>query len=113
MGMPAAPQIANLACYPVEKAHAYTLGPGRCLTVTRFIDDFRSSGVPLPPQEAYSMAYIVTAEGESAVYLGVKVYIEDHGDNKEVHLTVHDREEEYPYHIVRYPEFGTVAPQQQ
>ena len=24
MGIPAAPQIANLACYPVEKAHAYT-----------------------------------------------------------------------------------------
>ena len=59
------------------------------------------------------MAYIVTAEGDSVVYLGVKVYIEDHGDNKkEVHLTVHGREEEYPYHIVRYPEFGTVAPQQ-
>ena len=114
MGMPAAPQIANLACYPVEKAHAYALGPGRCLTVTRFIDDFWSSGVPLPPQEAYGMAYVVTAEGGSVVYLGVKVYIADHGDDKkEVHLTVHDREEEYPYHIVRYPEFGTVAPQQQ
>ena len=48
------------------------------------------------------------------VYLGVKVYIEDPGDNKkEVRLTVHDREEEYSYHIVRYPEFATVAPQQQ
>ena len=79
MGMPAAPQIANLACYPVEKVHTCALGPGRCLTVTRFIDDFR---VTLPPQEAYGMAYVVTAEGDSVVCLGVKVYIKDHGDNK-------------------------------
>ena len=114
MGMPAAPQIANLACYPVEKAHSYILGPGKTSTITRYIDDFSSSGVPLPTQEAYGMAYIKTAEGNSVVYLGVKVYIEQHNDNKkEVHLTVHDREEEYPHHIVRYPEFGTVAPQQQ
>ena len=48
MGMPAAPQIANLACYPVEKAHAYKLGPGKTQTVCRFIDDIWSSGVPLP-----------------------------------------------------------------
>ena len=40
MGMSAAPQIANLACFPVEKAHAYALGPDRCLTATRFIDNF-------------------------------------------------------------------------
>ena len=72
-----------------------------------------SSSVSLPPREAYGMAYVVTAERDSAVYLGVKVYIADHGDNKkEVHMTVHDREEEYPYHIVRYPEFGTVVPRQ-
>ena len=44
MGMLAAPQIVNL----VEKAHAYALGPSRCLTVTRFIDDFWSSGMTLP-----------------------------------------------------------------
>ena len=73
MGVPAAPQIPNLACYPVEKAHAYALGPGCCLTATKFIDDFWSSGVPLPSQEAYGMAYIVTAHGDSIVDLGVKV----------------------------------------
>ena len=51
----------------------------------------------MPPQEAYGMAYAVTAQGDSMVLLGVKVYIEDHGDNKkDVHLTVHDREARAP-----------------
>ena len=113
MGMPAAPQIANLSCYPVEKAHAYALGPGNSLVVCRYIDDLYSAGVPLPPQEAYGMEYKKTAEGESVVYLGVKVYIMKSGEQREVHTTVYDREEAYPYHIVRYPEFGTVAPSQQ
>ena len=49
MGMPAAPQIANLSCYPVEKAHAYALGPGNSLVVCRYIDDLYSAVVPLPP----------------------------------------------------------------
>ena len=33
MGMPAAPQIANLACYLVEKKHAYFLGPGHSFAI--------------------------------------------------------------------------------
>ena len=37
MGMPAAPQIANLSCYPVELEHAYRLGPGRTLTITSIL----------------------------------------------------------------------------
>ena len=57
MGMPAAPQIANLACYPVEREHSYVLGPGKSMTVCRYIDDFYASGVPLPPKEAYGMDY--------------------------------------------------------
>ena len=113
MGMPAAPQIANLACYPVEKAHAYALGPGKSLAVCRYIDDLYSAGVPLPPPEAYGMEYKQTSEGESVVYLGVKVYILKRDEHREVHTTVYDREEAYPYHIIRYPEFGTVAPPQQ
>ena len=32
---------------------------------------------------------------------------------KELHFTVYDPEEQYPYHIVRYPEFGSVAPRPQ
>ena len=113
MGMPAAPQIANLSCYPVEKQHAYNLGSGRSLTVCRYIDDFWSSGVPLPLQEAYGMRYVVTGEGNSVVYLGVKVYVEVKADQQILHTTMYDREFSYPYHIVRYPEFTTVAPHEQ
>jgi hypothetical protein len=113
MGMPAAPQIANLACYPVEARHAYALGPGKCSAICRYIDDIWSAGVPLPSQEDYGMSYTKTAEGASVVYLGVRSYLEEHQGKKELHLTVYDREEQYPYHIVRYPEFGSVVPRQQ
>ena len=114
MGMPAAPQIANLACYPVEKAQAYRLGPGRSLVVSRFIDDLYSSGVPLPSQEDYGMEYKTTAKGKSVVYLGVCVYEKVREDGTKVlHTTVHDREESYPHHIVRYPDHATVAPREQ
>ena len=44
------------------------------------------------------------------MYLGVKVYFQDRGG---VHTTVYVREFSYPYHIVRYDEFTSVAPQQQ
>jgi hypothetical protein len=33
--------------------------------------------------------------------------------NGRVHTTLYDREEEYPFHIVRYPDWDTVAPRQQ
>ena len=46
MGMPAAPRIANLSCYPVEKTHAYYLGPGNSQVVCRYIDDMYSAGAP-------------------------------------------------------------------
>ena len=74
MGMPAATQIANLACYPVEKAQTYRLWPGRSLVVCRYIDDLYSSGVSLPSQEDYGMEYKTTAKGKLVVYLGVRVY---------------------------------------
>ena len=44
------------------------------------------------------------------VYLGVKVYFEERAGRLSVHTTVYDREFSYPYHIVRYPEFTSVAP---
>ena len=48
------------------------------------------------------------------MYLGVKVYVITKSDGTmDVHTTVYDREEAYHYHIVRYPELGTVAPPQQ
>lgn len=64
MGMPAAPQIANLACYPVEKEWSYQMGRGATAMASRFIDDLYSAKIPrfqFPPPEAYGMEYKVTA----------------------------------------------------
>ena len=60
------------------------------------IGDLYSAGVPLHSPEAYDMEYKKTADGESVVYLGVKVSIQKSGDKHEVHTTVYDREETYP-----------------
>jgi hypothetical protein len=84
--------------------------------VCRYIDDLYFAKLPrfdFPSEEAYGMEYKITSEGDTVVYLGVKVYTLLEGDKRELHTTVYDREEAYPYHIVRYPEFGTVAPTQQ
>ena len=75
MGWPPAPQVANLSCYPVEKAHAYALSPPRSAAVCRYIDDLFGAGVPFPSPEAYRLGWRITSEGDSVVYLGVKVHI--------------------------------------
>ena len=64
MDMPAAPQIANISCYPVEKNHSYRLGRGKTDVVCRYIDDIYSAGVPLPSQEEYGMAYTKNGRGQ-------------------------------------------------
>ncbi len=111
MGLPPAPQLANLGCYPVERDHVYALPPElRTTAVARYIDDIvRPTTMPLPTADQYGMEYKITSSGESVVCLGVKVYITESNGAREVHTTVHDREEDYPHHIVRYPLFTTTA----
>ena len=116
MGLPPAPQLANLACYPVERLHMESLPRElRTTAVCRYIDDIiHPSGMPLPTAEQYGMEYKCTGQGDSVVCLGVKVYIVAHGDGQRVvHTTVHDREHEYPHHIVRYPLADTTASSEQ
>ena len=63
-------------------------------------------GYPLPSEVDYDMKYKITAEStEDVVYLGVHVYRQEHLLRTELY----DREEEYPFHIMRYPHSGTVA----
>ena len=63
-------------------------------------------GYPLPSEVDYGMKYYITAEStEDVVYLGVHVYRHEHLLRTELY----DREEEYPFHIMRYPHSGTVA----
>jgi hypothetical protein len=107
-GMPHAPQMANLACYPVEEA--YILANKQKGLLRRFIDDFICSGATPPPQEAYGMAYGKTStDDKDVVYLGVRCRIQ--GDR--IRTTLYDREEDYPFHITRYPEWETTAPRTQ
>ena len=107
-GLPPAPQLATLACYPVEKD--FVLRHQIKGIACRYIDDFWCCGTTPPPQENYSMEYKKTSENsQDVVYLGIRVQIR----NNQVHSTIFDREEDYPSHIVRYPEFGSVAPRAQ
>ena len=108
MGIPHAPQMANLACYVVEKQHVLTTKQQG--VICRYIDDFFASGCTPPPQEAYGMAYSKTSsDTKEVVYLGVRCRIQ--GDR--VRTTLFDREEDYPFHITRYPEWETTAPRTQ
>ena len=63
-----------------------------------------------PPQEDYFMEYKLTStDPQRVVYLGVEVLVR----GGKVHTSLYDREEDYPFHIVRYPDWDTVAPLQQ
>ena len=108
MGWRPAPQATNLACYVVERDWVEETGAKGF--ACRYIDDLFTAGVPLPPQERYGMEYKVTSDNpHSVVYIGVRVTT----SNDRLRTLVHDRELEYPYHIVRYPEWSSTAPRTQ
>ena len=67
----------------------------------RYIDDFFVSGMDYTPAEMYGMEYQKTSKDPfDVVYLGVRVQLR----NGSLHSTLFDREEDYPFHIVRNPE---------
>ena len=104
--------LANLYCYTVERDWALEHHPrGLPGVITRFIDDFWSAEMSPPPARLYEMEYIQTSDGkgDKVIYMGVRVEVRQ----GRVHTVLYDREEEYPYHIVRYPEWTTVAPKEQ
>jgi len=108
MGIPHAPQLANLACYPIEKAYVLDTQP-RGL-ICRYIDDFFTSGMAPPPQELYGMAYHKTSsDPQDVVYLGIRCRVQEN----RLRTTLFDCEEDYPFHITRYPEWETTAPRPQ
>ena len=108
MGIPHAPQMANLACYVVERDYMLVHKPKGL--VCRFIDDFFTSGMQPPPQDLYGMSYQKTSkDSRDVVYLGIRCRI----DRDRLRTSVFDREEDYPFHITRYPDWGTTAPRAQ
>ena len=66
--------------------------------------------LPASPCHHRNMEYKVTSDNpHSVVYIGVRVTT----SNDRLRTLVHDRELEYPYHIVRYPEWSSTAPRTQ
>ena len=56
------------------------------------------------------MAYSMTSrDSQDVVYIGVRCRILD----GRLRTTLFDREEDYPFHITRYPEWDTTAPRPQ
>ena len=108
MGLPHAPQIVALACFPIERDYALHTRPAGL--VCRFIDDIFVSGMSPPSMEAYAMQYRLTSTNpHDIVYLGVRVWERD----GQLHTTLYDRGFEYPFLILRYPHWDTVAPRAQ
>ena len=108
MGLPEAPALTTLAIYPIEKS--YALKNNIKGFICSYIDDFATSGIHPPPPQDYGMEYKKTSENpQDVVFLGVRTSIRD----GRVHTTLYDREEDYPFHIVRYPEWSTTAPRAQ
>ena len=95
MGLGPAPQIANLTCYIAERAFVTS---GERTLACRYIDDIFAAGKILSSAE-YGIQYAKTsASDEEVVYLGIRVYKQA----GTVRTTMYDREETYPFHILRY-----------
>ena len=106
MGLGPAPQIANLTCYVAERVFVTS---GERTLACRYIDDIFAAG-KIPTPGDYGIQYSKTSTNDDeVVYLGIRVYKQA----GTVRTTTYDREETYPFHILRYPHAATVASQQQ
>ena len=106
MGLGPAHQIANLTCYVAERAFVTS---GERTLACRYIDDIFAAG-KIPTPGDYGIQYSKTSTNDDeVVYLGIRVYKQA----GTVRTTTYDREETYPFHILRYPHVATVASQQQ
>ena len=105
MGISPSPQLANIFCYVVERQFMYatTSLPTRNLNC-RYLDDVFVVD-PMPSEDEYGMKYATSSEGLDVVYVGMRVYVK----NGMTRTTLYDREEEYPFHILRYPHIGSIA----
>ena len=94
------------------------LDEARRLSLTyRFIDDFLCWGGPPPAEDLYQMRYQCTSNGpQDVTFLGMRLRIESHPENSRrrwLRLSVHDKEEQWPWKPVRYIHAWSVAPRHQ
>jgi hypothetical protein len=102
MGISPSPQLANIFCYITEKQFVYSSPAVPRSINCRYLDDLFVVD-PIPSEEQYGMKYAVSSEGLDVVYVGIRIYMKD-GITR---TTLYDREEEYPFHIMRYPHIGS------
>ena len=93
--------LANIFCYVAEQDFVEKTGL-RSLANFRYLDYFFVPD-PIPSEQEYGMRYATAGEGNSVTYIGLRIY-EKEG---KVRTTLYDREEEYPFHIRRYPAKGS------
>jgi len=70
----------------------------------RYLDDVFVVDL-MPSEDDYGMKYAVSSEGLDVVYVGMRIYVKDGATR----TTLYDRDEEYPFHILRYPHTGSIA----
>ena len=103
MGISPSPQLANIFCYVVERQFMYATTLTRSLNC-RYLDDVFVVDL-MPSEDDYGMKYAVSSEGLDVVYVGMRIYVKDGATR----TTLYDRDEEYPFHILRYPHTGSIA----
>jgi hypothetical protein len=110
MGLACAPQLANLACYVVERDFAEKRQPEEVEHNCRFIDDILTLTGCIPSEEEYDMKYKSTQQTTGhLVYLGMELDWDT--TNKGVVFTtgMHFRDATYPIQIRRYPANGSMV----
>ena len=114
MGLACAGQIANLACYPVERDYAATRQPSDVLHNYRFIDDIHTLTGCIPTEKSYGMQYKSTRKREGeVVFLGMEEVWKQTKTGTKFITGMHFRDASYPIKIRRYPAGGSMVTESQ
>ena len=110
MGLACAGQIANLACYPVERDYAATRRPEEVMHNYRYIDDIHTLTGCIPAEKDYGMEYKNTTEREGQlVFLGMRESWIPYSKGTKFVTGMHFRDASYPIVIRRYPAGGSMV----
>ena len=126
MGLPCAPQLANLACYTVEAEFSEKCQPEDVEMNFRFIDDILTLTGIIPTEKEYGMQYKTTWPTtvreedtgrdhdtewtrEQMVFLGMELEWATKGEDTRFSTGLHFRDMHYPVCIQRYPDANSMV----
>ena len=126
MGLPCAPELANLACYTVEAEFLETCQPEDVEMNFKFIDDIVTLTGIIPTAEEYGMKYKTTwptkgREGdtgrdhdtqwmsEQLVFLGMELESATKAEDTKFSTGLHFCDMHYPVQIQRYPDVNSMV----